>query len=195
MGWFDKRRRGTPQFDPYEAAAGRMERSRRATEMGDVGPPPPGVELPAMQRPRWKLALLVIAVALLAGIVQSNRQAAAPKLAADCTRSQLRLSPNEVRQGRPVRWSATGANGAVILAVDVQSFAKGAGGRYVVRPLPGHSVDQTQAASREVRLQGCAAAGLFGATVPPGEHTVTMFRLTGTGSTPLVSAKLTVDNP
>lgn len=196
MGWFHRRRRAAPPFDPYEAAAGRMEQARRAAEVGDTSPPPPGMDLGPMPRPRWKLAALVIAVALLAGILQSGRSAKAPELAADCTRSQLRLSTTEVRQGRPVRWSATGTEGsAVILAVDVASFAKNAGGQYVVRPLPGHTVEQTQAASREVRLTGCAASGLFGATVPPGEHTVTMFRLTGAGSAPLVSVKLTVDSP
>ncbi len=54
------------------------------------------------------------------------------------------------------------------------------------------AAEQTQAASHEFRLSGCVESGYFGVTVPPGEHTVTLFRLTESGSESLASHRITV---
>lgn len=163
-------------------------------EYGDVLPPRPGLDSAPM-RPRMKLVLGLFALALLYGVVQSGRNSTPPKLAADCERSQLALSSRSVRQGTPVRWTATGAaEGSVILAVDVARFTKGADGTLRPQPVAGRTLAQTQAGSYERPLTGCRTSGVFGATVPPGRHTVTLFRLSGTGGEPVASVPLEVTN-
>jgi hypothetical protein len=187
-------RRGSAPADPYEAAAGRLERARQARqEFGDAAPPAPGLDLAGPMRPRMRVILALFALALVFGVVQANRNSSPPKLAADCANSRLALSTASVRQGNPVRWTATGAaEGTVIVAVDVARFTKSAGGSFDVQPLAGRTVGQTLAGSGEQPLTGCRGTGLFAARLPAGRHTVSLFRLTDTGGEPVASAPLEV---
>lgn len=189
--WWPVRRRAQPA-DLYESAAIRLDRARRAKqEYGDLAAPSAGADLPV--RPRMKLVLVLFALALLYGIVQSARNNVAPKLAADCEHSRLALSTASVRQGSPMRWTATGpAEGTVIVAVDVARFTRSADGTLQPEPAAGHRLEETQAASYERELTGCRGSGQFGVTVPEGRHTVTLFRLSATGSEPVASAPLEV---
>ena len=161
-------------------------------EYGDLAPPSPGLDLPPA-RPRMTLVLVLFGLALLYALVQSARNNAAPKLAADCEHSRLALSTSSVRHGAPMRWTATGpAEGSVIVAVDVARFTRSADGSLHPQPAPGRRLEETQAASYERQLTGCRASGQFGVTVPAGRHTVTLFRLSATGSEAVASAPLEV---
>jgi hypothetical protein len=186
-------RRGSAPADQYEAAAGRLEQARQARqEYGDAAPPLPGMNLAGPMRPRMRVILALFALALVFGVVQANRNSSAPKLAADCAHSKLVLSTTSVRKDSPVRWTATGAEGTIIVAVDVARFTKSAAGDFSVQPLAGRTVDQTLAGSREQPLTGCRASGLFAARLPAGRHTVSLFRLTDAGGEPVASAPLEV---
>ncbi len=184
------RRRQGPAADQYEAAAQRLGRQRRLDDEGVIAPP-----VAAMGpggRGQLKFLLVFFVGAVLFALVQASRSGA-PELAADCDRAQLALSTAQPQQGDPVHWTATGpADAPAILAIGVASFDRGADGEYRIRPLPGRAAEQTQAASHQFRLSGCVESGYFGVTVPPGEHTVTLFRLTESGSESLASHRITV---
>lgn len=180
-------------FDPYESAAGRIERARQAEQEYGERVPPPGLGLSGPVRPPMRIVLALFALALLFGVVRATRNSSPPKLSPDCEHSRLALSTASVRQGSPVRWTATGPEqGTVILAVDIARFGRTATGTFDPEPTTGTALKDTQAASTEQRLAGCRATGLFGATVPPGRHTVTLFRLSDAGGQPVASAPLEV---
>jgi len=191
--WAAWRNRREP-LDPYEAAAGRLDRQRRADEAGDVGPLPPDLQFERPPRPggRTLTALLVVvAVVAVAQVLSSGRT---PELPTDCDTPALALSTDSADRGTPVRWAATGPDeGQYILAVDVVSIAPRPGSDvFDGEPAPGRQLPETQTASEPFRLRNCTADGVFGVRVPPGEHTVTMFRLTGGGSVPVASRPLEV---
>lgn len=181
-------RRGSIPIDFYESAADRLEQARQAAE--DFGDRSPRQRLPTP--PRLGLVFGLFALILITTVVQSGRDRP-PELAADCANSRLVLSTASVRQGNPVRWTATGPeDGTVLLGIDIARVTRTSDGALKGQPVSGKSIEQTQRAAKEQRLTGCRGSGVFGVVVPPGKHTVTLFRLSGSGGSPAASAPLEV---
>jgi len=191
--WAFWRRRDEP-LDPYEAAAGRMDRQRRAEEAGDVSPPPPDLQFERPPRPGGRTLTALLVVVAVVAVAQVFGSARTPELATDCDAPALALSTDSADRGTPVRWAATGPDeGRYILAVDVVSIAPRPGSDvFDGQPAPGRRLPETQTASEPFRLRDCAADGVFGVRVPAGEHTVTMFRLDDGGSVAVSSHPLEV---
>lgn len=208
--------RSSQRTDPYEAAAARIDDRRRGgPQPGDEGAaadgdrpaatPPVGpvgragrtrqgdaVDHVASARRRMRLLLIVFLALLLTGIVRALHNSA-PRLAADCEHFRLALSTSSVAAGAPVRWTATGpASAAVVLGVDVARFSQAADGRLHPVPLAGIPLSSTLVTSPEPRLSGCRISGVFGAGVPAGKHTVSLFQLSASGGAPVTSAPLAV---
>lgn len=188
-----RRPRGATLKDPYEAAVDRVEVTGQQGQEHSEEEPDPGPDFSASFR-RQKWAIVAIgALILVAGLVQSGGTTKRPKLAPDCANSRLVLSATSVKQGGLVRWTATGAaEGTVVLAIDVAQFTRATDGTLRRDPLAGKSPDSTQTASQELQLVGCSGTGLFGAVVPAGQHTVSLFRVSAGGAEPVASARLRV---
>lgn len=189
-----RRPRGAAHPDPYESAVDRFEQTRQAEhEFGEAPPSDPSQDLTAPFRRQVRVIFIVCALFLVFGLIRSAGDNQQPKLAADCARSRLALSSSTVEQGGLVRWTATGPSDAtVVLAVDVAGVAKAADGSLRREPSSGRLLSDTQLASDELPLKGCRASGAFGAVVPAGKHTVSLFRLGDTGGEPVASASLQV---
>jgi hypothetical protein len=189
-----RQRRGAPRVDPYEAAVDRFEKTGQPdSENGKEPEPDPGPDFSASFRKQKWAIVAVGALIAVGGLVQSASSSKRPKLAADCAHSRLVLSATSVKQGSLVTWTATGpADGTVLLAVDVARFIKSVDGTLARQPVDGKPLDATQRAGAERQFQGCRGSGVFGAVVPPGKHTVSLFRVTDTGAEPVASASLRV---
>lgn len=181
-------RRGHEAFDPFADAADRMDWARQARdEVGD-----PTVDSPIgfspMGRPwgRWVWVFAVVALAV--GIGTSSAQTRSPSLPADCHRAVVKLSTTEGRFGSPVTWKATGPAGDYAFALDAAAVTRG-NGRAV-------SADTPSAAPSWggplFSMNGCRATGRFGLTLPPGDHTLRMFRFGPSGAQPVVKQSLTI---
>jgi len=188
-----RRPRGGKPMDPYEAAVDRGEGTGQPGHEHSEDEEYVGPDLSAaFRKQKWAIVGLG-AFILVAALVQSAGNSQRPKLAPDCGHSRLALSATSVKQGSLVRWTATGpAEGTVVLAIDVARFTRAADGTLRRDPLNAKPLDSTQTASDEQRLIGCSGSGLFGAVVPPGKHTVSLFRVSGTGGEPVASAGLQV---
>ena len=117
------------------------------------------------------------------------------ELTTSCTTPAFALSAAESAPRRPVRWAMTGPDeGVYVLAIDTADFARNANGTYSPLPAAGVPKEEIQAASRPTRLgPECRESGTFSiVSVPPGRHTVTMFRLTTDRAEKLSSTEFTV---
>ncbi|HVF21027.1 MAG TPA: hypothetical protein VNA14_12420 [Mycobacteriales bacterium] len=85
-------------------------------------------------------------------------------------------------------------DGVYVLAIDTADFTRNANGTYSPLPATGVPKEEIQAASQPTRLGSeCRGAGTFSiVSVPPGEHTITMFRLTPDRAEKLTSTPFTV---
>lgn len=188
-----RRPRGAMPMDPYEAAVDRVEVTGQPGQEHSEEEPDPGPDFSASFRKQKWAIVAVGALILVGGVVQSAGNNKRPRLAPDCGHSRLALSATSVKQGSLVRWTATGpAEGTVVLAIDVARFARAKDGTLRRDPLNGKPLGSTQTASEEQQLVGCTGTGLFGAVVPAGEHTVSLFRVSDAGGEPVASAHLRV---
>ena len=182
-------RRG--QLDAYELAvlrggnttfdlSGEAEQDR-----AEDGHPPPLKPLTIGKFKVGSLGLLggFFVIVLLVSV--SNLGGGEPALPANCTAYGLKLPTTAVREHAPVRWSAAGPDGEVVLAIDAATL----GADLVAVPLPGRVAQVIRPA---LRLSGCAGSSVFGIQLPAGPHTVTLFRLTPAGPVAAVSAPLVV---
>jgi len=145
--------------------------------------------------PRRNLFLTLLGVLAVGVTLQLVRADGDIELTTSCTTPAFALSELAAARGRPVRWSMTGPDdGLYILAVDTGDFTRNDNGTY--SPLPAAGVDRAdiQAASPPTRLgEECRETGTFSiVSVPPGEHSVTMFRLTPARAERLGSTPFTV---
>jgi hypothetical protein len=179
-------RRGQEAFDPFADAADRMDRARQARdEVGD-----PTVDSPLgftpMGRPWGRWVWIFAVLALVVGIATSTSRARAPSLAADCKRTVVKLSATEGRFGSPVTWKATGPSGNYALTLDVTAVSRGNGRS--VNVVAGGSASW---AGPVFAMSGCRATGRFGLTLPPGDHTMRLFRFSSGAVGPVTKAVVT----
>lgn len=189
-----QRRRSARRIDPYEAAVDRFEKTGQPdAENGEEPEEDPGPDFSASFRKQKWAILAVGALIVVGGLFRSAGSSQRPRLTADCTHSRLALSASSVEQGSLVTWTATGpSDGTVILGIDVMRFTKAVDGTLAREPVNGKPLDATQPASSELQLKGCSGSGFFGAVVPPGKHTVSLFRVSASGAEPVASAGLEV---
>lgn len=183
-------------MDPYEAAVDRAGTTRQPGQEHGEEEQDPGPDFSAAFR-KQKWAIAGIAAFILVGaLVKSAGTTSQPKVAPDCGHSRLLLSATSVAQGGLVRWTATGpAKGTVVLAIDVARFTRDKDGTLRRVPSTGRPLEATRTASVEEQLVGCTGSGLFGAAVPAGEHTVSLFRVSDAGAESVASARLRVTAP
>lgn len=176
-------RRG--QLDAYELAVLRGGDTAFDDGGAEDGHPPPLKPLTIGKFKVGSLGLLggFFVIVLLVSV--SNLGGGAPALPANCTAYGLKLPTAAVREHAPVRWSAAGPDGEVVLAIDAATL----GADLSAVPLPGRTAQVIRPA---LRLTGCAGAAVFGIQLPAGPHTATLFRLTPNGPVAAVSAPLLV---
>ena len=182
-------RRG--QLDAYELAvlrggnntfdlSGEAEQAR-----AEDGHPPPLKPLTVGKFKVGSLGLLGGFFVLVLLVSISSLGSTEDGLPANCTAYGLRLPTTAVREHAPVRWSAAGPDGEVVLAVDAAALRADLS----AVPLPGRTAQVIRPA---LRLTGCAGSSVFGIQLPAGPHTATLFRLTPAGPVAVVSQPLLV---
>ena len=181
------RHRRARGLDAYELAVLRGPGQETGVDgEDDEGRPPP---LPKFTVGRFKVGPLGLVMGVLILIVVGSAVkygGGPPDLAASCSTAGLRLAVNRIVEHAPVEYTAVGPDaGPVLLAID----AAGVRPDLSLVPLPG-GTPQRLGVPR--RLAGCRVQAAFGVQVPPGKHTVTLFRLTPTGSAVLATAALVV---
>ena len=185
MRWPFRRSSG---FDPFSAAADRLERSRQARE--EIGDPlvdaPLGYE--PMRRPGGRWLWLFVAAAVAIGLGTSVRGGRIADLPANCGATVLRLSTTQGRYASPVAWRATGPEGDYALTLDATAISRGPGGKVTVDEPSGSGTW----ASPVFRMRGCKASGRFALTLREGEHTVRMFRFDPSGAHVVAEHKVTI---
>lgn len=160
-------RRGRP--DPSEQAYDRL-----------TAPAAPYEPLPAQLRrfdlKRWLLYAVLLFVVV--AVFRDGVGRGAPEVDGACDRPAFALDKAEVDQDAPVKWAVKGPTGdQVVITANSASPSTGR----VLGPLP---------------LEGCAADGLFGASLPDGEHVIRVFLLRPDGSHVVLGQKvLTVNAP
>jgi len=186
MAFRDRRKPGP---DPYERAAQRMaDRSGiGGTELDENGElPRPGLRVGGQVIGIRGQLLAFAGLVLLALLVRGG--SGGPDLQRSCTTPALAVAPTVVAADQPVRYALVGPSGGgdVLLAVDAAALAPD----LTAVPLPG--ARDTKVVGQRRALDGCRVTGSFPAPGSPGAHTVTAFRLTGSGGVPLASRPLTV---
>lgn len=188
-------RRRRDRLDAYEEAAARLEGRRRGRDVGIPGGVIGDLDV-RLPRLRTRPLLVAFVIAAVAFVVIGSLSSRPPELAADCTTPALRLSQEQARPDAPVRWAIAGpATGRFVLTLDVAAVTVGADGAPRYQPRPGAAAAQAKPLTPVVSPAGCRADGIFVTGASPGEHTVTLFRLTGVGGTEVASRPLTVLGP
>ena len=145
--------------------------------------------------PRRNLLVILVGVLAVGITLQLFRGEGDIELTTSCTTPAFALSTEESAKGRPVRWAITGPrSGVYVLAIDTADFARNANGTYSPLPAAGVPKEEIQAASAPVRLgEKCRESGTFSiVSVPPGKHTITLFRLSPDQAERLTSRPFTV---
>jgi hypothetical protein len=167
------RRRHAEPIDPHELAAHRLDPT--------LGPSLP-VPLPRKRvSPLRLLGYFALAVAVLA-LVTGNVGRHAPEVDGSCTKPGLAFDRTSVRSQAPVRWAAKGpADARVVIGIDTTA-------------LPGTRAEGRLAGP--VPLEDCAADGLFGVPVKPGDHVLTAFLVSPDGTARVLrTQRLEVTDP
>jgi hypothetical protein len=174
--------------DWQERAFDQSELQRQGQSSGDPEALPEDLRVKT-DRPRrssWRATLIAVVIVVVALIVRTGLNSRAPSLTTSCSTPAFSLSSTSPNRGDTVRWAATGpadANFLITLGVARLEHVTQPGHLHAV-PEPGHNAATTQQAVRTTTLpSNCKANGSFAVGVPSGTYTVTMFRLTGTGST------------
>jgi len=173
--------------DWQERAFEESELQRQGKSSGDPEALPEAlrVKTDRPKRSSWRATLIAVAIVLVALIVRVGLNNRAPSLSTSCTTPAFALSSTSPHRGDTVRWAATGpARAHFVITLGITRLMPGTQpGHLHAVPEPGHSAATTQQAVPATALSsGCKANGSFTVGVPSGTYTVTMFRLTGTGS-------------
>lgn len=191
-----ERRKGAARdTDMYEGTYARLEQVRQARSIGD-----PNENLPAglkegraatRRLSRRSGLIITIIVLALAIITFGSVKQQSPSLSTDCSTPELKLSTTSARSGSNITWSATGPAGRYVLAIDARALDIH-GATIGVQKSSGGNGKSATLAGRAFSMSGCAASGRFAFTVPPGDHTLRMFRVAGDSATVVRTQDLTV---
>jgi len=191
----ERRKNVARDTDMYEGTYARMQQVREARGIGD-----PNEDLPAglkqgraatrrFSRRTW--LIITIVVLTLAIITLGSVKEQSPSLATDCSAAALKLSTTSARSGSNVTWSATGPAGRYVLAIDARTLDVSGATVGVRKSLGGNGKSATLEGSA-FSMSGCAASGRFAFNVPTGDHTLRMFRVSGSSATVVRTQLLTV---
>ena len=137
--------------------------------------------------------LLLVVVVRISG--RSGDQA--PAIAGDpCATATFALSGASVKQGQPVRYRVNGPVGTrLVIAVNAATLVRQPDGGYQVRARERRE-DQVDVSTRVITVgSACTEKGQFGVPVDPGDHTVTLFRLTDASVLAVKTLPLAVEAP
>ena len=139
------------------------------------------------------MVLLLVVVVRIAG--RSGDQA--PSIPGDpCAAPVFALSTALIKQGQPVRFRVNGPVGArLVLAVNAATLVRQPDGGYRVRAREGKE-DQVDVSTPIITVDStCTATGQFGVPLDPGDHSVSLFRLTDTSVVAVKALPLVVEAP
>jgi hypothetical protein len=85
-----------------------------------------------------------------------------------------------------VTWKATGPSGDYVLTLDVTAVSRGSG-----RTVNVEAGESASWAGPVFAMSGCRATGRFGLTLPPGDHTMRLFRFNPDVAGPVTKAVVT----